>query len=81
MKRPSPLIQMTFALVGLCGTLVLLADLFFGILPDRSAQAMHLRRNISEALAVQVAALLQEQDQKTLQRTLEGVAARGHPPA
>ena len=76
MKRPSPLIQMTFALVGLCGTLVLLADLFFGILPDRSAQAMHLRRNISEALAVQVAALLQEQDQKTLQRTLDGVAAR-----
>ena len=76
MKRPSPLIQMTFALVGLCGTLVLLADLFFGILPDRSAQAMHLRRNISEALAVQVAALLQEQDQTTLQRTLEGVAKR-----
>ena len=28
MKRAGPLVQMTLALVALCGTLVLLADLF-----------------------------------------------------
>ena len=76
MKRASPLVQMTLALVGLCGTLVLLADLFFGVLPDRGAQAIQLRKNIGEALAVQVAALLQSDDSATLQRTLDGVAAR-----
>ena len=76
MKRASPLVQMTLALVGLCGTLVLLADLFFGVLPDRGAQTMQLRKNIGEALAVQVAALLQSDDRATLQRTLDGVAAR-----
>lgn len=76
MKRASPLLQMTLALVGICGTLVLLADLFFGVLPDRGAQTMQLRKNIGEALAVQVAALLQSDDSATLQRTLNGVAAR-----
>lgn len=76
MKKPSPLVQMTLALVGLCGTLVLLADLFFGVVPDHGAQAMELRKRVSEALAVQVAALLQTDDQATLQRTLDSVAAR-----
>ncbi len=76
MKRTSPLLQMTLALVGICGTLVLLADLFFGVLPDRGAQSMQLRKNTGEALAVQVAALLQSDDSAALQRTLNGVAAR-----
>ena len=85
MKRPGPLLQMTLALVGLCGTLVLLADLFFAVLPDRDAQAMRLRKTIGEAMAVQVATLLQTDDQSALmsaaqhsalQRTLDGVVAR-----
>ena len=75
-KRPSPLVQMTFALVGLCGMLVILADLFFGVLPDRGEQAMRWRKNVSEAVAVQVAVLLQADDAKLLQRTLDGVVAR-----
>lgn len=58
MKRASPLLQMTLALVGLCGTLVLLADLFFGVLPNPDAQTLQLRKSIAEALAVQVGALL-----------------------
>lgn len=75
-KRPSPLVQMTLALVGLCGMLVILADLFFGVLPDRDAEAMRWRKSVSESVAVQVAALLQSNEPKLLQRTLEGVAAR-----
>jgi len=50
MKRASPLLQMTLALVGVCGTLVLLADLFFGVLPDRDAQALQLRKRITVSL-------------------------------
>lgn len=75
-KRPSPLVQMTLALVGLCGMLVVLADLFFDVLPDHAEQTMRWRKNVSESLAVQVVALLQADDTKLLQRTLDGVAAR-----
>lgn len=75
-KRPSPLVQMTLALVGLCGMLVILADLFFGVMPDRGEQAMGWRKNVSESVAVQVAVLLQAEDRALLQRTLDGVVAR-----
>jgi diguanylate cyclase (GGDEF)-like protein len=74
--RPSALVQMTLALVGLCGTLVLLADLFFGVLADHESQTMRVRQQVAEALAVQVAALLQSEDRKGLQRTLQAVASR-----
>lgn len=76
MKRPGPLLKMTLALVTLCTTLVMLADLFFGVLPDRAAQTRELRRNVSEALAVQVAALLEGDDRRALEATLSTVAAR-----
>ena len=76
MKQASPLVQMTMALVSLAGVLVLMADLFFGVLPDPGEQSMRLRKGVSEALAVQVAALLQNDDRKTLQQTLDNVAAR-----
>ena len=76
MKRPGPLVQMTLALVGLCGTLVLLADLFFGVLPDPGLHTMQLRKGTGEALAVQVAALLQAEDHGALRQTLDGVTAR-----
>ena len=59
MRRPGPLVSMTLALVALCGTLVLLADLFFGVLTDRDGQTRDLRKQMAESLAVQVAALLQ----------------------
>jgi len=58
MKRAGPLLQMTLALVVMCGTLVLLANLFFRVLPNPDAQTLHLRMSIAEALAVQVAALM-----------------------
>ncbi len=76
MKKFGPLLQMTSALVALTGALVILADLFFGVLPDRTAQALALRKNVSEAIAVQVAVLLQAEDEVLLERTLRDVAAR-----
>ncbi len=76
MKRPGPLLKMTLALVALCGTLIVLADLLFGVVPDRATQTRELRRNVAEALAVQVATLIEADDGRSLQRTLDRVAAR-----
>ena len=76
MKRASPLAQMTMALVSLTGVLVLMADLFFGVLPSPSEQAMQLRKGVSETLAVQVAALMQTDDRATLKLTMDNVVAR-----
>ncbi len=75
-KRPGPWLQMTMALVGLCGTLVLLADLFFGVMPDREAQSLRLRQQLAEGMAVQVAVLLQHDDAALLQRTLDALATQ-----
>ena len=76
MKRPNPLTQMTMALVGLCGLMVILVDLFFGVLPDRDAHTIAVRKTVSESLAVQVATMLHNKDQKTLQSTLNDVLER-----
>ena len=76
LKRPGPWLQMTLALVGLCGTLVLLADLFFGVMPDREAQTLRLRQQLAEGMAVQVAVLLQQDDAALLQRTLDALATQ-----
>ena len=76
MKRASPLVQMTMALVSLTGVLVLMADLFFGVLPSPVEQSMQLRKGISEALAVQVAALMQNDDRAALKQTMDNVVAR-----
>jgi diguanylate cyclase (GGDEF)-like protein len=76
MKRASPLAQMTMALVSLTGVLVLMADLFFGVLPSPGEQSMQLRKGVSEALAVQVAALMQNDDRATLKLTMDNVVAR-----
>jgi diguanylate cyclase (GGDEF)-like protein len=76
MKRASPLAQMTMALVSLTGVLVLMADLFFGVLPSPGEQSMQLRKGVSEALAVQVAALMQNDDRATLKKTMDNVVER-----
>lgn len=76
MRRASPLTQMTVALVALAGTLILLADLFLGILPDRAAQQRALRQSIGENLAVQVAEQLRTSDAATIGRSLAVIAQR-----
>jgi len=76
MKPASPLLQMTLALVALCGMLVMLADLLFGVFPDRAEQQLRVRKQLGEALAVQVATLLRAADHAALQHTLDEVAQR-----
>ncbi len=76
MKPTSPLLQMTMALVALCTMLVMLADLLFGVFPNPAESQLKLRKQVGEALAVQVATLLRNGDAASLQQTLDDVAQR-----
>ncbi len=76
MRRPGPLVQMTMALVTMTVSIVLLADLFLGILPDRAAQLRESRGKVSESLAVQAAVLLQSNETTVLENTLREVVRR-----
>ena len=76
MRRPGPLMQMTIALVTLTISIVMLADLFLHVTPDRERQRRELRSEVSESLAVQVAALLQANEAQLLEQTLREVVRR-----
>ena len=74
--RISPMMQITSALVALCGMLVVLADLFFGVMPSRAEQSLQVRKQIGEAIAVQVSTLLRSGDRRLMQQTIDDVAKR-----
>ena len=76
MKRPSPLIQMTMALVALASTLVILGSLFLDTMPDRGAQDRAVRKAVGEALAVQLAELLKRDDGREIEKAMGQIVAR-----
>jgi diguanylate cyclase (GGDEF)-like protein len=76
MKRPSPLIQMTMALVALASTLVILGSLFLDTMPDRSAQARAVRKAVGEALAVQLAEMLRRDDPRQIEKAMITIVGR-----
>ena len=76
MKRPSPLIQMTMALVALCSTLVILGSLFLDTMPDRGAQERAVRKAVGEALAVQLAEMLRRDDPREIEKAMTSIVAR-----
>ena len=74
--RPGPLLQMTLALVSICGMLLVLADLLLGVFHDPDEDRLRVRKQIGEAMAVQVAALLKGGELKAMQQTLSDVVQR-----
>jgi diguanylate cyclase (GGDEF)-like protein len=76
MKRPSPLVQMTMALVALASTLVILGSLFFDTMPDRGAHDRAVRKAVGEALAVQLAEMLRRDEPREIEKTLAVIAGR-----
>jgi diguanylate cyclase (GGDEF)-like protein len=76
MKRPSPLIQMTMALVALCSTLVILGSVFLDTMPDRGAQLRAVRKAVGEALAVQLAEMLRRDDPREIEKAMTVIVAR-----
>jgi diguanylate cyclase (GGDEF)-like protein len=76
MKRPSPLVQMTMALVALCSTLVILGTLFLDTMPDRGAQERAVRKAVGEALAVQLAEMLRRDEPQQIEKAMATIVAR-----
>ncbi len=76
LNRPSPLIQMTMALVALCSTLVILGTLFLDTMPDRGAQQRAVRKAVGEALAVQLAETLRREDPREIEKSLVAIVSR-----
>ena len=58
----NPVARISLGLVALLVSLLMAADLAFGLIPDRTALARQVRQQISESLAVQAATLLQSGD-------------------
>jgi diguanylate cyclase (GGDEF)-like protein len=76
MRRPSPLVQMTMALVALASTLVILGSLFLDTMPDRGAQDRAVRKAVGEALAVQMAEMLRRDDPREIEQSMAAIVSR-----
>jgi diguanylate cyclase (GGDEF)-like protein len=74
----SPVARVSLGLVSLACCLLLTADLILGMLPDEAMIARQIRKNSSENLAVQLAALAQNEDTDGIRRTLHSVVS-GNP--
>ena len=74
--RLGPVSRISMGLISLVTFLLLVADLIFGLLPDEADVAKHVRKRTSEALAVQITALVQTEQWETLRRTMHAVISR-----
>ncbi|MBS1191269.1 MAG: hypothetical protein H6R10_3061 [Rhodocyclaceae bacterium] len=77
-SRTSPVARLTLGLMGLVVGMLMTLNLVFEAVPDRERTKQELRRQFAETLAIQVAALAESGDGKTLGRTLQQVLARHH---
>jgi len=74
--RPGPVARISLGLVALVVVLLTLADLLLGVVPDRTALEGQLRLRASETFAVQIAALMESDNQAVLNKTLRQVVSR-----
>ena len=73
---PGPAARVSLGLTSLVVSLLLAADLVFGLLPDPNVQLRELRARISENLAVQTAALMEAGNPLALDRLFREVIVR-----
>ena len=76
MIRFSPFARISIGLVSLTTVLLLVLDLFFGLLSDDVASAQKLRQGVSENLMVQLSTLIREDNTQALTQTMQAVAGR-----
>ncbi len=74
--RIGPIGRLSLGLAAVLVSLVLLADMWLGVVPGRGETDLRVRRQVAESLAVQVASLIESGDSATLGRTLQQVLAR-----
>ncbi|MDJ0927011.1 MAG: diguanylate cyclase [Gammaproteobacteria bacterium] len=73
--RISPTLRLTFGLVSLTISLILMAK-FAGLAPDEKAAALEARQKLCEALAVQLSAAAGNSDIRLIRETLRTVVTR-----
>ena len=76
LPRLGPVSRIALGLVSLAAFLLLTADLLLGLVPDQSDIAKQVRKRSAEALAVQLAALVQGEHYDVMRRTLHAVISR-----
>ncbi len=74
--RMGPIARISLGVVALLVSLVLLADMLFGVVPGHGEQQRKLRQRVAETLAVQITSLLEAGDTATLSRTIAQMLAR-----
>jgi diguanylate cyclase (GGDEF)-like protein len=67
---------MTIAMVLLCTMLVIMADMFFGVLHAGHEKEQAARKQIGESISVQVAGMLRDTDSRKVRDVLEGIVRR-----
>lgn len=75
-NRLSPVARLSFGLIALMGLLLILAHVFFDVMPDKERMAQRNRQALSESLAVQLTSLVEKGDRATLGRTLHALTRR-----
>lgn len=75
-RRANPIARLAAGLVALIVSLVLLADMVFGMLPGRGDQQREVRKRVTENLAIQFTSLAETGDTVALGRTIQSVLAR-----
>ncbi len=75
MKLASPVFRLSFSLVLLTTSILLVSDML-GLVPDRRAADLEARKAISEALAVQLSVAVADKHRSTVVETLNAVKAR-----
>jgi diguanylate cyclase (GGDEF)-like protein/PAS domain S-box-containing protein len=71
-----PVARISLGLVSLVTFLILTLDLIFSLLPDQTEVARQIRKKSSEALAIQLTALVQTESYDVLRKTLHAVMSR-----
>ena len=74
--RVGPIARISLGLVAMIVSLVLLADMLFGVVPGRAERQREVRQRVTENLATQITALLEAGDTATLGKTLRQVLER-----
>ena len=71
MKRPTPLLWISFGLVSLTLSILLMSDLAVHLIPNSAAQIFEYRQKYSEALAVQYSLLAKNGDSRAIQEAFD----------
>jgi len=76
MKRPTPLLLISFGLVSLTLSILLMSDLAVNLIPDPAVEIFEYRQKFSEAIAVQYSLLADNGDSRAIQEAFDLLVER-----